>query len=186
MNGKKIACVLLMLIVAAVTYGAQIMQKRAKAMREQADDAESAAIMAQTMRTVEETSLTTTKYDTRELREFFQAWLPELEKVQTGQEAEQALLGIVRNSRILTVSQRFEVKENRGNAVVPKSLQGSLVVQDEYAKTLNWLGELERRLPLARISVCRLRQGESGRQVNLEVQLDIPLVNLKADMEVKK
>lgn len=186
MNGKKIACVILMMIVAGITYGAQMFQKRAKAMREEADGAESSATNAQTMRTVAETALIRTKYDTRELREFLKQWEPELLKIQTGQEAEQALLSIVRNSHILTVSQKFEVKENRTNPMVPKSLQGTLVVQDDYAKTMNWLGELERRLPLARIAVCRIRQGESGRQINMEINFDIPLVNPKADPEVKK
>lgn len=186
MNGKKLACVVLMMILAGITYGAQMLQKRAKSMREEADSAESAALSAQTLRTVEETTLETTRYDTRELREFLKAWEPELLRIQTGQEAEQALLGIVRNSRILTVSQKFEVKENRNTPLVPKSLQGTLVVQDEYTKTMNWLGDLERRLPLARITVCRLRQGENGRQVNLEINFDIPMVNLKAELEAKK
>ena len=40
MNGKKIACVLLMMIVAGIAYGAQIMQQRAKAMQEESDAAE--------------------------------------------------------------------------------------------------------------------------------------------------
>ncbi|HSJ04650.1 MAG: hypothetical protein ACAI34_00625 [Verrucomicrobium sp.] len=186
MNGKKIACVLLMMILAGIAYGSQMMQKRAKAMRSDADSAEADASNARTLCTVEETTLATTRYDSRELREFLQVWDSEMSRIQTGQEAEQALLAVVRNSRILTVSQKFEVKENRNNPVVPKSLQGTLIVQDDYAKTLNWLGELERRLPLARITTCRIRQGESGRQVNLEIHFDIPLVNLKAEMEVKK
>ncbi|WP_050023870.1 hypothetical protein [Verrucomicrobium sp. BvORR034] len=186
MNGKKIACVVLMMILAGITYGSQMLQKRAKAMREESESAEASYANAKMMCEVQENTLIKTKYDNRDLREFLKEWDPELQKVQTGQEAEQALLSIVRNSRILTVSQKFEVKDNRTNPVVPKSLQGTLVVQDDYAKTMNWLAELERRLPLTCISVCRMRQGENGRQLNLEIHFDIPLVNLKADMEVKR
>ena len=59
-------------------------------------------------------------------------------------------------------------------------------MQDEYSKTLNWLGELERKLPLARVTTCRLKQGETGRQVSLEIRFEIPMINLDAQPEEAK
>lgn len=186
MNGKKIACVLLMMILAGIAYGTQIMQQRSKAMNEEADAAETDARTAETQRNVTETELKRLEYDTQDLRQFLKDWEPAIRRLQTSQEAEQALQGIVRNSGILTVSQKFEIKDNRDQKIVPKVLQGTLIVQDEYSKTLNWLGDLERKLPLARVTLCRLKQGETGRQVNLEIHFEIPMVNLDALPEEQK
>lgn len=186
MNGKKIACILLLMIVSGVAYATQMMQKRSRAMMEEAEAAETDAKTAETQRNVAETMLKRLEFDTQDLRQFLKDWEPGIRRIQTTQEAEQALQSILRNSGILTVSQKFEVKEARENKVVPKILQGTLIVQDEYSKTLNWLGELERKLPLARVTVCRLKQGETGRQVNLELHFEIPMVNLDAQPEEKK
>ncbi|MFZ4763527.1 MAG: hypothetical protein ACOYMN_01135 [Roseimicrobium sp.] len=186
MNGKKIACALMMMIVAGIAYGSQIMQKRAKAMLEEAETAESGVSTAKSQREVAETLLKRVEFENRDRRQFLKDWEPSVKQIQTGQEAEQALVSIVRNSGILTVSQKFEVKENKEQKMIPKLLQGTLIVQDEFAKTLNWLGEVERKLPLARVTVCRLKQGETGRQVNLEIQIEIPVINLNTEAPTKK
>ena len=186
MNGKKIACILLMMIIAGIAYGTQIMQKRASAMQEECDTAETDAKNAETQRQVADTEVTRLKYETQDLRQFLLDWTPKIQRLQTTQEAEQALQGILRNSGILTVSQKFEMRENRDQKFLPRLLQGTLIVQDEYAKTMNWLGELERKLPLARVTSCRLKQGETGRQVNLELRFEIPIINLEAQMEEAK
>lgn len=183
MNGKKIACVVLMLLLAGISYGTQIMHNRSKAMSEEAESAESDATMARTAAEVAETNLIKLKYDTQDLRQFLGEWEPHIKRLQSVQEAEQMLQSLLRNTGILTVSQKSEMKENRENKIIPKSLLGTLIVQDEYAKTMNWLGELERKMPLARITSCRLKQGETGRQVNLELRFEIPLINLAATEE---
>lgn len=186
MNGKKIACVILMMIVAGIAYGTQIMQQRAKGMREEADNAETDARNAETQCKVADTEVTNLKFKTQDLRQFLRDWEPGIKRMQTTQEAEQALQSVVRNSRILVVSQKFEMREMRESKITPKVMQGTLTVQDEYAKTMNWLGELERRLPLMRITSCRIKQGETGRQISLELHFEIPIVNLDAQMEEQK
>jgi hypothetical protein len=186
MNGKKIACVVLMMIVAGIAYGAQIMQQRAKAMMEERSAAETDAYNAETQRKVVETEVTQLRFKSQDLHQFLSDWEGPIKRIQSTQEAEQALQSIVRNSHILTLSQKTDFRDNRENKVVPKVLQGTLIVQDDYAKTMNWLGELERKLPLIRITSCRLKQGETGRQVNLELRFEIPIVNLDARMEDQK
>jgi hypothetical protein len=186
MNEKKLACVLLLMTVAVVAYGTQVMTIRARTMRQQA---EAASMDAATARTDAETAnigLIRLKSETQDLRQFLSSWTPSISRLQSGQDAEQALLGIIRNSGILVVSQKFETKENRGaNALLPKSIQGTLTVQDDYAKTVNWLGELECKVPLIRITSCRVKQGETGRQLNLEIHFEVPLVDLNANLDKK-
>lgn len=186
MNGKKLACIILMIVLAGLVYGTQVMQKTSSARHDEASAAESEFNNARSQREILETELTKLKYDTQDLRQFLTQWEPVIGRIQTAQEAEQTLMSIVRNSGILTLTQKFEIKDSRTNPLIPKSLQGTLTVQDDYAKTLNWLGELERKLPLARITTCRLKQGESGRQINLEIHFEIPLINIQAEIEEPK
>lgn len=183
MNGKKVAALVLVMIIASIAYGAQMMQKQAKAMRTQATAAEDDHRLAEDARSHKEMELKNIEYNCKDLRQFLNRWKPVIERITTGQEAEQSLMSIVRNSGIVVLSQKFEVKENRNNTLIPKMLQGTLVTQDEYSKILNWLGDMEQKLPLIRVTACRMKQGENGRQINMEVHLEIPLVNLEAETE---
>jgi hypothetical protein len=186
MNGKKMACVVLMMILAGIAYGAQIMQQHCKSMNAEAEAAETEAKSSETQRTVVETSLKRLEFDTQELRQFLKIWEPTVSRMQSAQDADAALQSMLRNSGILTVSQKIELRESREVKIIPKVLQCTVVVQDEYSKTLNWLGELERKMPYARVTVVRFKQGETGRQVNLELHLEIPIVDLDAKADEPK
>jgi hypothetical protein len=186
MNGKKIAALILVMIIAGIAYGAQVMQKKASAMKAETASASDDRDNAQRALDTECIKQTRVDAECKEYRQFLKKWRPIIEHLQTGQEAEQVLMTIVRNSGIVILSQKFEVKENRNNPLMPKMLLGTLMAQDEYSKTLNWWGDLERRLPLIRVSACRIKQGENTRQINMEVHFEIPLVNLEAEIEQPK
>ncbi len=59
-----------------------------------------------------------------------------------------------------------------------RTVRASLVLEDQYARTINWLGEIERRLPLARLANCRLTGGNNNTQVHAEISLEVPLADL--------
>ncbi len=180
MDGKKLACVVLMMILSGIAYGTQMIQKRAHAMKAEVESADADAHAAQDQRNNADTELQRLQFDTHDLRQFLTEWEPVIDRVQTSQQADQTVQTLLRNSGILTVSQKFEVRDAKESKIIPKVFQATLVVQDDFSKTLNWLGELERKLPLARVTFCRVKQGETGRQVNLEIHLDVPLINLEA------
>jgi hypothetical protein len=186
MNGNKAACMILVMIIAGIVYCTQIMAQKTSAISLEATNAESDCVMAESASKSAGIKLENTKFNTEDLRQFLIKWRPVIERIRTGQEAENQLMSILRNSGILTISQKFEIKDNKTNLFMPKTLQGTLVLQDEYAKTLNWLGELERKIPIIRVNTCRLKQGENGRQLNLEIRFDIPIFNLDAEFEEPK
>ena len=186
MNGKKIAALILVMIIASIAYGSQMMQKKSSAMRTEATQAGDDCNASADKRKFAATKLQNTEFNCKEFRGFLTRWKPVIQHLQTGQEAEQALMGVVRNNGIVVLSQKFEVKDNRSNTFIPKTLQGTLIIQDEYSKVLNWMGELEKKIPLVRVNSCRIKQGENGRQINMEVHFEIPLVNLEAEVEQPK
>ncbi len=182
MNPKQLACVVLMAIIGALTYGGQIAHKKTDAMRKSAEKALGDSTAADGARQTAEILMTRTKAETDELRRFLKSWVPYVDKVQTEQEVESAIELSLRDKNITLVSSRkTEVKNSRENKLMPKIVFTTLVIEDEYAKVVNWLGEIEKRLPLARVTSCRMTGGSSVRQMRLDVSLETPIVNLAID-----
>ena len=178
MNGKKIACIVLMMIIGAVTYAAQIVHQKADAKRKEAEDALTETSTAQDALNMADVETEKLRAETDDLRRFMQAWTPYAQRMQTQSEVEEVVLASLRNANMLILSQKFEMKASGTTPVLPKSVRASLVLEDQYARTLNWLGELERRLPLARITSCRLSGGDNSAQVHAEVTMEVPLLDL--------
>ncbi len=186
MNGKKIACLMLIMMIAAILYGTQTMQHAAADREKEKESANDEFVVADTECFKQEAALARRTEETRELRQFLATWTPIINKFQSSQDAEQELLKSIRANSLLTLSQKLEVRENKSNLLVPKALLASFTVQDDYGKTMNWLGEIERTLPMARVTSCRLKKGDAGGRVNLEVRFEIPLINLDAVFEAPK
>ncbi len=180
MNGKKISCILLLLIVGVMVYAGQIIHGKAAAKRAEAESAETAAMGAEGERDTANLDLVRIKGETDKLSRFLASWTPYADRIQTPSEVEEAVTASLRNSNTIILSQKFELRDNRGSTVIPRLVRAALVLEDDYAKTLNWVGELERRLPLARVTNYRISGGENGRQVHAEITMEVPIVNLKA------
>ena len=121
------------------------------------------------------------KTDTEDVRRFLRGWLPAIERVQTQQEAEQAIELSLRERGInLVRSRKTELKISNNNKIIPKSVLTTLTIEEEYAKVLNWLGDIERRMPTARMKVVQITGGSTGRQLKLDVSFETPIFDLAA------
>lgn len=181
MNPKQLACVILMMMIGAVVYGAQMVHNKVVALRMDVENAQADAQAAGEALETAEIELAMTKTRSQDLRRFLESWTPYIDRLQTEQEVEEAVEVSLRERGIsLVISRKSEVKNNRETPVLPKSVLTTLVVEDEYSKVLNWLGDLERRLPLARVNVCRFTGGATGRQLRVDISFVTPLVDLDA------
>ncbi|MEZ5383874.1 MAG: hypothetical protein R3F13_00005, partial [Prosthecobacter sp.] len=128
-----------------------------------------------------EIEVTMFKTDTEDVRRFLRSWLPVIDRLQTQQEAEQAIELSLRERGINLVRERkTELKNTPANKIIPKSVLTTLTIEEEYAKVLNWLGDIERRLPTARMKVVQITGGSTGRQLKLEVAFETPIFDLSA------
>ena len=187
MNPKQLACVVLMLFIGLVTYVSQTVHQKVVAMKKSAAMAQQDAITAEGARQASEILTARTKAETEEIRRFLKAWTPHVDKAQTEQEIEGIIEFSLRERGITLVrSRKTEVKSSREDKIIPKSVLTTLVIEDEYAKVLNWLGDVEKRLPLARVKTCRITGGSSARQLRLDVSLETPLINLSVAPESGK
>ena len=187
MNPKQIACILLLMVIGALTYTAQIIHNTVVSTRVAAEDAESAAIAAENDRSTAEIQTTVLKTETEDVRRFLRSWLPAIDRVQTQQEAEQTIELSLRDRGInLVRSRKTESKQSAGNKLIPKSVVTTLTIEEEFAKVLNWLGDIERRLPTARMKVVQITGGSTAEQLKLDVSFETPIFDLAAAEAEKK
>lgn len=188
MNPKQLACIILLMVIGAMTYTAQTIHKKVATTRAEAEDAETAAVTAENERSTAEIETTVFKANTEDLRRFLRSWLPAIEHVQTQQEAEQTIELSLRERGISLVrSRKTESKQSVGNKLIPKSVITTLTIEEEFAKVLNWLGDIERRLPTARMKVVQITGGSTGTQLKMDVSFETPIFDLAAaDADKKK
>ena len=175
MKDKKAAVFVLILIIVGLAYGTHQMRKKMLDMRTQEEAAKLAADSAETQRLAAEDSLRLLKEDTDGLREFYRAWLPHLEAVQSPQAGEAKLIDAVKKGGVFSNSQRFENGPANPGNVISKTLKAQLEFEDEYAKAVNWMGQLERQLPTARTTEYIVRRGDSGNDVHISLLLEVPI-----------
>ncbi|MHB1082230.1 MAG: hypothetical protein ACYC67_22765 [Prosthecobacter sp.] len=188
MNPKQLACIILLMIIGAMTYTAQVIHKTVATTRAEAEDAETAAVTAENERSTAEIETAVFKANTEDLRRFLRSWLPAIEHVQTQQEAEQTIELSLRERGInLVRSRKTESKQSAGNKLIPRSVVTTLTIEEEFAKVLNWLGDIERRLPTARMKVVQITGGSTGTQLKMDVSFETPIFDLAAaDADKKK
>jgi hypothetical protein len=183
MNSKQLACVVLMVFIGIVTYCGQIVHKKVTAMKDEATAAMDAATAAESALKLAEIATAKTKVETEDLRRFLSSWTPHADKIQTEQEIESAFDISLRDRSITLVrSRKSELKANRSDKFIPKVVLTTLVVEDEYSKVLNWFGDIEKRLPLARVTSCNITGGSTVRQLRLVVTIETPIVDVGADL----
>lgn len=181
MNPKQIACFVLMAFIGVIVYVAQIVHQKVTAMRQEAEDAETAAANAETERSTAEIKTAVIKTETEELRRFLRSWLPSVDKIQTQQEVKQTIELSLREGGITLIRQnKDEPKASNTNKIIPRSVLTTLAIEDEFAKVLNWFGDIERRLPLARMKAVQVAGGSTARQLKLDVTFETPIFDLKA------
>lgn len=188
MNPKQLACVILLMMIGVMMYSALTIHKKVAATRAEAEDAETAAVTAENDRSTAEIETAVFKANTDEVRRFLRSWLPSIEHVQTQQEAEQTIQLSLRERGISLVRTiKTESKQSVGNKLIPKSVITTLTIEEEFAKVLNWLGDIERRLPTARMKVVQITGGSTGSQLKMDVSFETPIFDLAAaDADKKK
>lgn len=185
MNPKQLACIILLMFIGAMTYTAQIIHKKVNTTREEAQDAEDAAVAMENERSTADIETAVFKAKTEDVRRFLRTWLPSIERVQTQQEVEQTIELSLRERGVLVRSKKIEPKTAAINKIIPKSVLTTLTIEEEYAKVLNWLGDIERRLPTARMKVLQITGGSTGRQLKMEVSFETPIFDLTAGESTK-
>ena len=178
MKDKQVACIILAFVIAGLAYGMQTFHRKLVGLQQEVASTESEVDTARSTRDQASINLKKLKEETKGLRDYFDLWQPYLGSAAGVQRQEQKVFDTIKNAAVFASSQRTEIVQNNGSkeAFIPKKLRAHLVIQDDYAKTMNWFGTLEQELPTSRISNFKMTKGVSRNDVQLEITVDFPLI----------
>lgn len=176
MNNKHIACgVVALFIVVLVQLTLWVQGNRTK-VQNQAAAAQQAENDATTALNQERAQLGNLRRQSSDLIEFLRIWQPYFTTIDNPQSAEVNLAMRVKEANLVNLAQRFELTPVKGNASIPNAMRAFLTFEDDYARLMNWLGELEVKMPTVRTSSVRLSKGTRANDLRMEVVLEQPLL----------
>jgi hypothetical protein len=177
MNNKHLACVFIGMLIFAQLYCVVMVKSKRDAMASEAEAASLAADGARQQVTITRTQLTSLKTRTEAIRQYLAIWDPFLRKSDTEERGQTLIDDLIRQGGVTQLSGKYDPSPNPGNTYIPKVVRAELLFEDDYHKTLDWLGEVERALPSARISKCRLTKGTTSNDVKMEMTIELPVVD---------
>lgn len=175
MNSKHLAAVLVTIMAVLFIQGAFEVRKHLASVGRELSQAKAADSEAKVLLQAEHNALDRVQKSSTEMLAFLSQWSDAVRGVETPEAGEFHLASRVKESGLLTLSQRFEVVSNK-NESAPRLVRAHLTFEDDYARALNWLGLLEQNLPSLRVTDLRVVRGETGNDIRLTLVLDLPLV----------
>lgn len=176
MNNKHVACAIVaVFIVILVQLTLWVRGHRAK-VQEEAETAQQAEASANAQLSQERSQLGDLRRQSTELIEFLRIWQPYFTTIDNPQSAEVNLSMQIKDANLVNLAQRFEQAPVKGNTSIPNTLRGFLTFEDDYTRLMNWLGELEVKMPTIRTSSVRLSKGTRANDLRMEVVLEQPLL----------
>lgn len=176
MNNHKAACFFLVLVVVGMLYGVNQLRNASVKARDKAEDVQIQAESAEQEAQLAQIQLKSLESKTAPLRQVSEEWKPYFERFASSQDAEQRIVEVIRDGDVFLISQKFDSREIDQEALISHALVADLVVEDDYTKTVNWLGAIEEKIPNCRITKCHLRRGDRGNDIHLELQIQIPVL----------
>lgn len=176
MNNKHLACVIIGLMVCAQIYTVITINGKAEAMKQEADTARAAAEAAQQTVTVGTIQLTALKAKTAPIRRYLGVWDPYLRQSSNEERGQTMIDEMIRTGSVQSLDRKYNAAINPNNGYIPKVVRADLLFEDDYHKSVEWLGEVERSFPAARVSKCRLTKGTNANDIKMELTIDLPIV----------
>lgn len=177
MNQKHIAALIVGLCILAFVQTTLWMKDRLAAMVKQEQAASAAAQKAANEEIQERKKLEALTLSSSELISFLEAWEPFFSSMNTPQAAEFGISNRLKSSNLVTLSQRYESAALKDGGVIPRVMRANLTIDDNYARTLNWLGQIEKEIPTLRVSSLRISRGQTAGDIRADLVLEVPLAS---------
>lgn len=186
MNNKHIAVLVVLLLCILIAQGLLSFHQRVTAVQKAAATAERTAKTTEITLRGQRVVLDELKRNSGDLIAFLDLWEDHLSRISTPEGGEVNVNTLVKQAGLFLLAQRFELTANKaegsvaGEATIPQIFRAHLTIEDDFVKTINWLGEVESKLPTARVSNLQLTRGQSGNDLRVNLALDIPLARARA------
>jgi hypothetical protein len=175
MNHKHIAALVIGLCILGFVQTTLWMKDKLAGMVKLEQTAKGAAEKAANEATMEQQKLASLRESSADLIAFLEAWEPYFSSMNTPQGAELGISMRLKTSNLVTLSQRYESAGVKNGGVIPRVMRANLTIDDNYARTLNWLGEMEKEIPTLRVSSLRISRGQTATDIRTDLVLEVPL-----------
>lgn len=177
MNNKHLAA--LVIVIATILLIQVVLQvhNQLAGIRRDAESARQRAIATEAQLQGQRIALATLQKDSAPLLAYLQAWEPALATADSPEAGELIISTRIKQSGLVSLAQKYETTTIKNSTAIPKIVRAELTFEDDYARTLNWLGQTEHDLPASRISSLRIERGQSGNDVRMDIDLDLPLLS---------
>ena len=176
MNNKHVACGIVALFIVVLVQLTLWVQGHRTKVQNEAGAAQQAESDANAQLTQERSQLGELRRQSTELIEFLRIWQPYFSTIDNPQSAEVNMSMQIKDANLVNLAQRFELTPTKGHASIPNTLRGFLTFEDDYVRLMNWLGDLEVKMPTVRTSSVRLSKGTRTNDLRMEVVLEQPLL----------
>ncbi|MGI8602805.1 MAG: hypothetical protein ACR2OZ_07365 [Verrucomicrobiales bacterium] len=177
MKAKHFACVFIALLILLQLYGVLVIHGKVEVMKREADAASAAAEAARDQVNINTIALNGQKVKTDPIRKYLHVWEPYLRQSVNEERGQTMVDELIRQSGLQAIDRKYNSAPIAANAFVPKVIRAELLFEDDYHKSVEWLGELERAYPACRIFKCRLTKGSNANDIKMEITVDLPIVD---------
>ena len=177
MSKKHLACVVIILLIAVLVQTTLWMNKRMVKMQGEAERAKDQVASVNLQLQIEKGQLAELENSSKALIEYLNIWLPYFSAVNSAQSAELKISLGIKKANLINLSQKYSVVGNPGNKFLPSVMRAQLAFEDDYARILNWLGQIESELPTLRVGSLRLTRGTGANDLKMELVLEQPLAS---------
>ena len=176
MNNKHVSCGIVALFIVVLVQSTLWVQGNRTQVQNEASAAQQAEADANAQLNQERGHLSELRRQSTDLIEFLRIWQPYFTTIDNPQSAEVNLSMRIKEANLVNLAQRFEQSPLKGNASIPSTMRALLTFEDDYARLMNWLGDLEVKMPTVRTSSARLSKGTRANDLRIELVLEQPLL----------
>ncbi|MGC1481718.1 MAG: hypothetical protein WA771_14555 [Chthoniobacterales bacterium] len=180
MNRKHFAAIVVGLLAVLLLQVVVEMRKRLASVQTEVAEAQATVSATELLLNTERNAMRDIRENSASMLAFLDAWTPPLGAIDTPESGELHVASRVKEANLITLAQRFEVAAVQGNDAIPRTIRAHLTFEDDYAKTMNWLGNIEETMPSSRVTDLRVARGEGGNDIRVSLVIDVPLLKEEA------
>jgi hypothetical protein len=180
-QNKKFACFLVAVLVMLQLYILMMVNGRAMTMKEEAISAQTAAEGAQLQVNTQNFALTAKKDQTDAIRKFGEIWETYLAQTATEELASSLIEDKVRNGKgMFQTDGTSAVLPNATGTYITKIYQATKSFDDDFQRSLQWIGDLEEGLAACRLTSVSLSKSQVANHVTMSITANLPLIDALA------
>jgi len=176
MNKKHGACIIIGGLIGLMGYGTMVMKRKLSDLEEQAAAGQAAFDTAFMLRQTEHGKLLKRQRETEGVREYLKTWEPFFARVDSGDKADRIFDTRVKQGGILALNKSSEATAVKKDSAISQTVRASLVFEDDYKKSLDWLSAFESEVAASRVSSCVISKGQRGDDIKMELAIEFPLL----------